>query len=73
MLKLNNYTSSRHISKPKTVSISKEGEKKYANKYCDSLACLSKSICRCTICSEYLCYGHIKTHPHAMINFEILK
>ena len=73
MLKLNNYTASRHISWTKTISISKDSEKQNDIKYCDSLACLSKSICRCTICSEYLCYDHIRTHPHAMINFEITK
>ena len=72
MLKLNNYASSRHISRTKTISISKDSEKKKNNnKYCDSVACLFKSICRCTICSEYLCYEHIRTHPHAMVNFEI--
>ena len=73
MLKLNNYASSRHISRTKTISIQKDVDKKNGNKYCDSVACLSNSICRCTICSEYLCYDHAQKHLHAMINFEIIK
>jgi hypothetical protein len=73
MLKLNNYSSSRHISRTKTITISKDSDKNNNSRYCDYVACLSESVCRCTVCSEYICYDHAQTHPHGMINFEITK
>ena len=56
-------TTSRLERKVKTIETTK----------CVSLPCENRVICRCTICSEYLCYEHTQTHPHAMTNFEVLK
>lgn len=39
----------------------------------NSSSCNNRVICRCSICSELLCYEHATLHGHQMIHFEILK
>ncbi|WP_144729493.1 hypothetical protein [Candidatus Nitrosocosmicus arcticus] len=40
---------------------------------CNNVDCIFKPISRCTLCSEFYCYGHASQHAHSMDNFEILK
>jgi hypothetical protein len=41
--------------------------------HCVFQSCENRVICRCAVCSEHICYEHAHTHPHDMINFEVLK
>ena len=63
----NKYSVTTHVK-----SIDNTEDKNY-DKSCNAANCVLKPISRCTICSEYYCYGHTTGHDHAMDNFEILK
>lgn len=36
-------------------------------------SCNNRVICKCTVCSELLCYEHATLHSHQMIHFEVVK
>lgn len=62
----------RHTTGSKNPSISTSVKEREVLR-CMTELCYNRVICRCSVCSEYLCYDHAHLHRHSMANLEILK
>ena len=71
MLKIISSSIGRYPARTKTAQLNPKKTKEILR--CVSQSCDNRVICRCTICSEYLCYEDTQHHRHPMINFEVLR
>lgn len=59
---------------PRSKNVVRSLQKTVKNQLqCITFTCNNRVICRCTICSENLCYEHTKMHIHSMKDFEVIK
>ncbi len=71
MLKIISSSVGRYPARTTTAQLERKKTKETLQ--CISQSCYNRVICRCTVCSEYLCYEDTQQHRHPIINFEVLR